>query len=82
MRLFVVIGYADAKPSSPPFPVYVGTSGADKIHAMNRSTAARFVVLDNPQGLRKNNPHAESNRLREQYQAPLPGVPVAAKSRR
>lgn len=84
MRLFVVIGYPDTKPTSEPFPVYVGTSGAEKLAAMNRSQAQRFVVLDNPLGIRKNNPYCEANRKFAQYRAgrsgptatsnaPLPG---------
>lgn len=81
MRLFVVIGYPDHRPTAEPFSVYVGCSGADKIHAMNRSTAARFLVLDNPIGIRKNNPHAETNRAKAAASAP-PAAAAAPRGRR
>jgi hypothetical protein len=60
-RLFVVVGFSDNKPTAQPFPVYIGTSGDEKRAAMSASAAARFLVLDNPVGVRKNNPSAAAN---------------------
>jgi hypothetical protein len=54
-RLFVVVGYPDTNPTAQPFPVYVGTNGDEKRAAIAASSAARFLILDNPLGIRKNN---------------------------
>lgn len=63
-RLFVVVGYADNTPSAVPFAVYVGNDGDAKRQAMAASAAARFLILDHPTGIRKNNPHAAANAAR------------------
>lgn len=60
-RLFVVVGYPDTKPTSEPIAVYVGSSGDGMRSAMAKSSAARFIVLANPLGIRKNNPNAAAN---------------------
>lgn len=74
MSLHVVIGFADKKQKSSPHAVYCGPSGAEARAAMAASTAESFLVLNNPFGLRKNNPNAAANRL---LQAPAPAASPA-----
>lgn len=60
-RLFIVIGFSDQKPTAEPFAVYIGRSGDEKRAAMEASTAVRFLVIDNPMGIRKNNSKRADN---------------------
>lgn len=61
MSLHIILGVADAKASSEPFPVYVGRSGNAAREAMLKSSAPRFLVIANPSFIAKNNPRAAAN---------------------
>lgn len=85
-RLHIVVGYPDHAPSSKPFSVYVGQSGDEARAAMAASTAARFVILANPLGIRKVNPRAAANAAAQLARAaavpaPAPPIPLPRPSR-
>lgn len=60
-RLHIVIGYSEAKPTSDPFPVYVGRSGEEMRVAIAHSPYPMHEILTHAVGLRKNNPNAAAN---------------------
>lgn len=72
MRLHVILGLADNKPSSPISVVYAGRSGVESRQAMDNSPCPRFYVLQNPLGYSKNNRHAAANAAK----APAPEEPT------
>lgn len=63
MSLHIIIGFDGPQKSCPPSLVYLGTKPSDSEAAMRASTARRFIVLRNPHGFGKNNPHCEANRV-------------------
>lgn len=78
-RLHIVVGYPDQTPGSSPFPVYVGQSGDEARAAMAVSTAARFVILANPLGIRKVNPRAAANAAAKAIPIPYIDIPAPPK---
>ncbi|HWA15645.1 MAG TPA: hypothetical protein VG817_04375 [Gemmatimonadales bacterium] len=61
MSLHIILGLADQKPHTEPTVVYAGRSGQAARDAMQKSSAPRFLIFNNPAGIPKNNPLAAAN---------------------
>jgi hypothetical protein len=61
MSLHIILGLSSQKPDSEVSVVYAGRSGQAAREAMLKSASPRFLILNNPLGIPKNNPHAAAN---------------------
>lgn len=64
MSLHIVLGFADQKTATEPTVVYAGRSGVAARDAMAKSSVPRFLILNNPLGIPKNNPLAAQNAVK------------------